>query len=176
MAGHIGDTVSQHWNTPPRILKLIYEMWPFVDLDPCSNEHSIVKSRSRIQLPGDGLKVNWTKYETVFCNPPYGRDKKRGTSIEDWIYKAYLSSNNSFLRTEIILLIPAATETDFWDEYVWHGASDAICFIKGRVNFMLNGKTTPGFSSRGSALVYHGIHTERFKGIFKKLGAVIDGT
>lgn len=54
------------WCTP----HWITEALPEVDLDPCSNERSTVRSRARYMLPAqDGLRLPWSG--SVYVNGPY---------------------------------------------------------------------------------------------------------
>lgn len=181
MSGHIGDMVSQHWNTPQWLVDLSREaLGGHIDLDPCSNEHSVVGARFSFGLPDkDGLKEDWevvegTYVRSVFINPPYGKDKERGTSIADWIKKACMldrTGDHTGRYPRQILVIPASTETDAWDKYIW-GDCDAICFLKGRVKFLLEGQEKAS-STKGTAVVYYGTEEQRFKEVFKPYGAVI---
>lgn len=53
-----------------------------INLDPCSNEYSVVNAETEYRLPEhDGLKESWN-YPNIFVNPPYGIDKERGTTIK----------------------------------------------------------------------------------------------
>jgi hypothetical protein len=68
---HISD--KKDWNTPPKYIKLIKEMFGDVDLDPCSNESSMVDAKTKYILPINGLTESWD-YKRIFVNPPYGRN------------------------------------------------------------------------------------------------------
>jgi hypothetical protein len=169
MAAHIAPTVSASWNTPQWIVDVVREQFGEIDLDPCSNEHSLVAARHNIILPIDGLKAPWMG--KVFCNPPYGRDKVRKTSILDWCRKAHMERLRGH-ASEVLLLIPAATETKHWQDIIWPGAA-SICFLRSRVKFLLDGKERAG-STVGNAVVYFGLDRERFKEVWSKHGYVID--
>lgn len=194
MAGHIGDMKSQHWNTPTYILEAVRGCFGGrIQLDPCDNEWSTTDAIVSYKLPKDGLKESWlicpndvvsdgmflhpnghVRFSNVFCNPPYGLDKERHTSIADWIEKAhdtYRLAVKEGLPMEIVLLIPASTETDFWFDYIWSGAR-AICFIHGRVSHPLEGKKSAG-STKGSALVYWGNDVPHFEANCRDLGRVV---
>ena len=54
---HISE--KKHWNTPPKYIKLIKEMFGYVDLDPCSNESSMVDAKAKYILPTNGLIESW---------------------------------------------------------------------------------------------------------------------
>ena len=67
------------WNTPQKYVDAILGVFGEIDLDPCSNEHSIVPAYYKYILPMNGLKLNWNCFRT-YVNPPYGRNKD-GTTI-----------------------------------------------------------------------------------------------
>ena len=44
-AGRKVNTLSQSWCTPPKYVNAIKKFWKgIIELDPCSNEYSIVKA------------------------------------------------------------------------------------------------------------------------------------
>ena len=86
-AGRKNNSPTKHWNTPPKILAVVREFFGGrIDLDPCSNEHSLVQASDQYKLPEDGLALEW--FGSVFCNPPYGRNPENKTSLLDWTNKA----------------------------------------------------------------------------------------
>jgi phage N-6-adenine-methyltransferase len=178
MSGHIKDMVSQHWNTPASIVDAVRDVFGGqIDLDPCDNEFSITKPLVSFQLPvNDGLKNDWNQVShflerpiNVYCNPPFGRSDD-GTSVADWVKKCAQVGYYKEVK-EVILLLPASTETTFWHEHIWPTA-DAICFIKGRVSFQLEGKGS-GASTKGTAIIYWGTNVEVFIERFSELGRAI---
>ncbi len=64
--------------------------------------------------------------ETVFCNPPYGRQ------IAAWVGKCWEEAKKP--NTKVVMLIPARTDTKYFHEYIYHKAAD-IRFIQGRLKF-----------------------------------------
>ena len=60
----------------------------------------------------------------VFCNPPY-------SNIAAWVKKAYKEATKD--NTLVVLLIPARTDTRYFQEYIYHRSE--IRFIKGRLKF-----------------------------------------
>jgi hypothetical protein len=62
-----GDPDSDEWNTPGWLCELLGDF----DLDPCSNDRSLVRAAKRYTLAAgnDGLLDPWEG--SVFCNPPY---------------------------------------------------------------------------------------------------------
>lgn len=162
--------MSTDWNTPTKYVNLIYKIFDEIDFDPCSNKDSIVNAKTEIMLPNDGLSVEWN-YKTIFVNPPYGRDFNRKTTIKDWIAKAY----NSYKKynSEILLLIPVATNTTHWKEYIFNKAT-AICFLSDtRLKFRINGNEKNKGCPTACAMVYFSSNKNKFYEIFNTVGCVM---
>ena len=171
-AGRTVNTKSQDWNTPPKYVDAIRKFFGgSIALDPCSNEHSIVHADTEIMLPDeDGLLLDWERYPTVFVNPPYGRDRDRGTSISDWLRKCAESRD---LGCDIIALVPVATNTNHWKKWVF-GRAEAVCFLYDtRLKFLENGVESKKGAPMACALVYWGVVPEKFIQDFSQFGATI---
>lgn len=69
----------------------------------------------------DGLKQKW--FGRVWLNPPFNRYER-----PKWMKRMAEHGNG-------IMLIPAATETAAFYEYVWDKAH-GICFLRGRPHFL----------------------------------------
>ena len=69
----------------------------------------------------DGLAWSWAN-NRVWCNPPYGRQ------IKDWVKKAHEESKHA----EIVMLLPARTDTKWFHDYAIH---HKVTFIRGRLKF-----------------------------------------
>jgi len=167
------ESLSQNWCTPPKYVNVIHEFFGgTIDLDPCSNRHSIVNATVEYSLPEvDGLHASWD-YPTVFINPPYGRDRKRGTTIFNWLYKC--ADAHSVHGAEVLALIPVAPNTKHWKECVF-GVATAIAFLYDtRLKFLVDGKAGGKGAPMAFAMVYCGLHYERFEDYFLELGAVCD--
>ena len=144
------------WRTPPEVLAPIEAFAGRIALDPCSGPDSIVRARVSIAPPEDGLAVDWrrrAKGGLIFCNPPY-------SEVAAWAKKA---SEEARHRAEIVLLVPARTDTRWWQESIAPHA-DAVCFWKGRIRF-LGGKDSAPFPT---AVVYFG---DRAKSFWRQLCA-----
>ena len=96
---------TDDWATP----KFIYEQTKGM-FDPCP-----------INATFDGLKIEWQKRN--FVNPPYSQLLK-------WIEKSIEENNKG---KEVILLIPARTDTKAFKKLYDHGAK--FLFITGRLKF-----------------------------------------
>jgi len=173
-AGRSVHSQSQTWCTPPKYVDAVRKMFDgIVSLDPCSNKDSIVNAQTEYILPeNDGLKESWN-YPTIYVNPPYGADYERGTTIKDWIGKcedAYATYNS-----EVLALIPVATNTAHWKKYVF-GKAAGICFLYDtRLKFLVNGSTDNKGAPMACAIVYWGNNYDKFCGIFSQFGATVDG-
>lgn len=116
------------WSTPQDFFNELDNEFHFT-LDPCST-HENAKCDKHYTLAENGLVQSWNG-ETVFANPPYGRD------IKKWVEKAYAESRSS--NTVIVMLIHARTDTKWFHEYIYGKAE--IRFIKGRLKF--GGQSNP---------------------------------
>lgn len=110
---------SKEWYTPATIFEALGIEF---DLDPCSPGKAIcpwVPTKKTISLPDNGLTAAWEG--KVWMNPPYGQDTPA------WMQRLQQHGNG-------IALVFARTDTKWFHDYVVH--ADAICFIKGRVQFV----------------------------------------
>lgn len=153
----------QHWNTPAEVLAPLRAFLP-ITLDPCSNPGSAVGADVAVQLPDDGLAVDWHYYGHTFINPPY-------EDQAPWLLKA-ASECLLFQAHTITLLIPASVETASFRDLAF-GCADAIAFWHRRVAFDRHDGGKRGGNSHPSALVYFGPKPERFAEHFGALATVI---
>ena len=171
-AGRQTITNNKDWCTPKKLVDAIRQVWGGnIDLDPCSNIHSVVEAKTEFLLPEiDGLFEEWS-YPTVYVNPPYGSDKARGTSIRDWFKKIVISYQK--YHNEIIALVPVATNTTHWKKYVFPFAS-AICFLYDtRLKFIINGTDDNKGAPMSCCTIYYGRNTIAFMKAFSGFGATV---
>ena len=112
------------WETPQWLFDELDIEFHFT-LDPCANElnHKCAKYFTKSE---DGLSKCW-KGETVFCNPPYGRE------IGSWVKRCYLHSRVG--EGIAVMLIPARTDTIYRQrqtEKILYGLCRQHHFGKGR--------------------------------------------
>lgn len=169
-AGRSVTTKSVCWGTPQEYLDSVRSVLGEVTLDPCSNEWSIVNAAVEYKLPeNNGLLDSW-EYDTIFVNPPYGRCKESKTSIKNWIQRC---SDSAAQGSEVLALVPVATNTSHWKDIVFKTAS-AICFLSApRVKFLENGVPSEKGAPMACAMVYWGAYPENFKAEFDKHGHTI---
>lgn len=113
---------SNDWATPQDLFDNLNEEFIFT-LDPCASAGN-AKCQKYFTQKQDGLKQDW-QGETVFCNPPYGRE------INKWVEKAYQESRKS--NTVVVMLLPSRTDTKWFHEYILPYGQ--IRFIRGRLKF-----------------------------------------
>ena len=124
---------TDQWATPQDFFDKLNEEFKFT-LDPCADalNHKCEKYFTKEQ---NGLHQNW-EGETVFCNPPYGRE----TGI--WVKKCHDEAQKE--NTVCVMLIPARTDTRWFHEFIYDQAE--IRFVKGRLKFG-DGKNSAPFPS-----------------------------
>ncbi|KKN03459.1 hypothetical protein LCGC14_1107450 [marine sediment metagenome] len=139
---------SKEWYTPKYIFDALGIEF---DLDPCSPGMAIVPWIPAIQhytVRDNGLIKKW--HGSVWVNPPYGSDTPK------WMQRLQQHGNG-------IALVFSRTDVKWFHSYI--PKADAICFIKGRVQFVkesnatqyAKGKYVPcGGCGAGSMLVAYG--------------------
>jgi hypothetical protein len=172
-AGRKHTTENKHWGTPPQIVSAVRECFGGeIALDPCSNPYSVVLARVEYQPPAlDGLVESWD-YPTIYVNPPYGKDSASGTTIKDWL--ARCAQANQIYSSEVLALVPVATNTGHWKKYIY-GRAAALCFLYDtRLKFLVEGQMGGKGAPMACAMVYWGRHSQRFFDTFICFGAVVD--
>lgn len=172
-AGRTINTLSMSWGTPRKYVNAVREVFGGrIDLDPCSNEFSVVSADVEYRLPeNDGLKESWN-FPTIYVNPPYGIDKKHGTTIKNWL--SHCAHANAEYGSEVLALVPVAANTAHWKKYVFTRAS-GICFLYDtRLRFLENGKDVGKGAPMACAMVYWGNRFNRFYEVFIRHGAVVN--
>lgn len=172
-AGRSVVSASQTWCTPQKYVDAVREVFNgSITLDPCSNSHSIVAADIEYQLPThDGLHESWN-FPTIYVNPPYGMDRASGTTIRHWLRRCAIANEKH--GSQVLALVPVATNTRHWKDYVW-GVAEAVCFLYDtRLRFLVNGKDEGKGAPMSCAMVYWGADFERFESVFMQHGAVVD--
>lgn len=172
-AGRTVNSQSQDWCTPSEYVDAVRSVFGGkIDLDPCSNEWSIVNAKTEYSLPAhDGLRESWD-FQTIYVNPPYGADRERGTTIKHWLYKC--AHAHKHYGSEVLALVPVATNTSHWKEYVW-GRATAVCFLYDtRLKFLVKGQDKGKGAPMSCAMIYWNKNIDIFLEVFIEFGAVID--
>jgi len=155
-------TVGDHANTPEWILDRVRGV-DHIALDPCSNPTSIVSAAQSIQLPGDGLLVNWIDYcrgnGLAFVNPPYSRG-----SLIKWASKCDAEARRG---CQIVALVPCDPSTKWFDAFA--ESADLCVALFGRVKFGGHDQHSNG----PHAVFYWGERTTRFIAMFGDAGRCV---
>jgi len=113
------ESNTDMWATPQGFYDDLNKEFNFT-LDPCAT-HQNAKCDRYYTKEDDGLSKDWNG-ETVFCNPPYGRE------IAPWVQKCLTTKGG--VR---VALLPARTDTRWFHDYIYGKAE--IRFVKGRLKF-----------------------------------------
>jgi hypothetical protein len=191
---------SNNFNTPIELIEPITKFFGEIDLDPCSNEFSIVNAIRNIKLPMDGLNEYWGINKKVFINPPFApyyinegkvitpaehkelldKEHWRRYTIKDWVNRIIIERNAS--NNSSVCLVPSrGTGNSLWQDIIFPNF-DSICFLKDRVYYWEEGH--PVYDKKGNpqpaefdcALVLFsnsGLLEERFKEIFDDFGFIL---
>jgi len=108
------------WATPQEVFAEWDKKFAFT-LDPCATADNS-KCKYFFTKDENGLVQDWGT-ESVFMNPPYGRE------IGLWMKKAYVSAKNG---ATVVCLVPARTDTLWWHDFAMKGE---IYLFKGRLKF-----------------------------------------
>lgn len=115
------------WETPQALYDELDAKYHFT-LDAASSD-SNAKCPRHLTKEDDALAVGWDG-ETVWLNPPYGRDMAR------WVEKASAEAGRG---TRIVMLVPARTDTRWFHDHIYHKAR--VEFIRGRLKYELGGRS-----------------------------------
>ena len=121
---------TNEWSTPWDFFNQLNDEFHFT-LDPCCT-HENRKCEKYFTQDDDGLSKSWDN-ETVFCNPPYGRE------IGKWVKKASEARGGV-----VVMLIPSRTDTSYFHDYIYGKAE--LRFVRGRLKFG-DGKAPAPFPS-----------------------------
>lgn len=151
MKGH--DTLMSadkpDWRTPQYLFDALHEEFGFT-VDAAADSENALLTRYWT----DAMAEDWGP-ETVFCNPPYGR-------------QSYKFIRKGPEAKTAVFLVAARTDT-----YVWHDTvlkfADEIRFIIGRVRFEHPEKTAGNGATFPSAVV---VFRGRTPGVWKKARSI----
>lgn len=119
---------TDQWFTPQDVFDCIRFQFDIgtVDFDFAADPYNAKAARYYTE-DDDALTQEW-EAETGWLNPPYGR------IIGDFTDKAVASVEDGQVR-RLILLVPARTDTKWFQRIVNSPVCDHVLFIKGRIKF-----------------------------------------
>ena len=106
--------------TPDWLFRPLYRIFHF-EVDVAANKHNH-KCEQYFTVQQDGLKQDWTKFKSVWCNPPF-------SSMGDWVKKGHAAALRG---TSVAIVTMHNTETPWFQEYCW--CAD-LMLVNGRVQF-----------------------------------------
>lgn len=170
---NVATSFSKDWCTPLKYVHAVRECFGGqIHLDPCSNCNSIVAAQTEYAQPeSDGLRETWD-FPTIYVNPPYGADRERGSTIKHWLRRCAVA--HDMHSSEVLALVPVATNTAHWKLYVWGAATGVAFLYDTRLKFLVDGKDGGKGAPMSCAMVYWGRRYDRFDEIFSRFGAVVD--
>lgn len=119
---------SVEWGTPPAVYAALDQQYHFT-LDAAAAPIN-AKHIRHLTKDVDALGLDWSG-ETVFCNPPYGRDLGR------WVRKGLYEAVERSRGAVVVMLLPARTDVAWFHDYVLpHGE---VRFIRGRLGYTRGG-------------------------------------
>lgn len=131
------------WATPQDFFDRLNHVYEF-QLDASASAKN-AKCSKFYTLKDNGLEQDWHPYKRIWLNPPYGR------TIGHWIRKAWEESLKGCL---VVCLVPARTDTKWWQEWVEGKAQ--VTFIPGRLRYINTLQNKIGNAPFPSALVIYG--------------------
>ena len=135
---------SYEWSTPQDLFDRLNEEFGFT-LDVAASEEN-KKCEEFYSKEDNGLERSWKTEGAVWCNPPYGK------GVGKWVRKAWEEWQDG---AEVVLLIPARTDTKWFHEYILGKAE--VRFLKGRLRFG-GCETTAPFPSM--VVVFNGLNMD----------------
>ena len=113
---------EEKWATPQSFFDALNEEFHFT-LDPAASDDN-AKCEKYYTKEQNGLAQSW-QGETVFCNPPYGRN------VGEWVKRA----RDEYLlgACTVVMLLPSRTDTKWFHDYILGTAE--VRFVKGRLKF-----------------------------------------
>ena len=135
------SNITTEYGTPPELFNTLDDEFHFT-LDAAANDDNHKCSRY-YSIEQNSLLQSW-KGETVFLNPPYGRD------LTLWVAKASQEAANG---ATVVCLLPARTNVQWFHSYVLGKAE--IRFLKGKVKF---GEMKTGAPFGSMIVIFHPSH------------------
>lgn len=122
---------TDEWGTPQGIFDELNKTFHFtIDVCADSSNHKCERYFTKEQ---DGLKQDWGG-GVIWCNPPYGRE------IGKWVEKCSMHEGVA------VMLVPARTDTKWWQDYIYRNPNAQVRFFRGRLKFN-DGKNPAPFPS-----------------------------
>lgn len=143
-------TGENEWYTPPEYIEAARTVMGGIDCDPASSEiaNRTVKATTFYTKDTDGLRPDAAWGKRVWMNPPYAQP------LIVHFAEALVARVQGGEVERACVLVNNATETEFFQRLL--AIARAVCFPKGRIQFLdAKGKAT-GAPLQGQAILYIG--------------------
>lgn len=139
---------KQDWETPQELFDSLDVEFDF-ELDAFASDTN-AKCKNYFTEGDDAFKQDWTKYRSIYINPPYT------SRVQDKVLKKVMDTiNHPDWSGVIVLLLPARTDTKRWHDYIFNKADD-IRFLRGRLKFEVDGVPKGSSTFPSAVIVYRG--------------------
>lgn len=128
------------WETPQDFFDILNDEFHF-DIDVCASKEN-AKCRYYYTYHENGLHKKWKG--TCWMNPPYNQN------IGRWVAKAWESAQEG--ATVVTLIQGRSNDTKWWHNFVMKASE--LRFIKGRLQFLINGKRGSGSNISSIVVVF----------------------
>lgn len=147
---------SDAWCSPPVVTNGLRDFFGRpVDVDPCSNERSLVWALRHLTI--GGLVLPWD--EITYANWPYSQN-------DAWSHKA-VAEMKARRVSELVILCMTATSTRWWQSLMLEPKRNPRVLLTKRLKF-LGPDGLPVDSSRFEpALIYYGSKSAKFDRTFR---------
>ena len=158
----VNNSGNNEWYTPSKFIESARKVMGSIDTDPASCEvaNKTVKATTFYSIEDDGLSKTWTG--NVWMNPPYASGL-----VNKFIDKLVEERPN---YSQAIVLVNNCTETSWFTSIA--SIASAVCFPRGRIQFVTPGGENKGAPLQGQAVVYVGNFPELFVHEFREIGWV----
>lgn len=157
----------RHYGTPEPVVTLLHRFGT-VELDPCSNNHSIVRAAVECRYHG-GLSRPWLELAPRLSQPRHFAyvNSEYGDELADpWVPRVIAEHR---LGVEVVQLVPARFDTGWWRQL--RAAAACVAVVRGRLRFIRpRRKRSPALFP--SALFYLGPRSDEFEALFSELADV----
>jgi len=163
---HVARATGEiEWYTPEYLIEPVRTLMKTIDVDPASSDiaNEIIKANKYYTIEDDGLTKKWGG--NVYMNPPYSQPLV--TEFCNLLVEKYRMGEIK----QACVLVNNATETGFYQNMM--NICKAICFIKGRVQFIDKKGNSMGAPLQGQTLLYFGDNYKEFGEIFSEFGVVL---
>lgn len=161
-----GETMStDEWCSPLEVAVPLFHFWGYADVDPCSNDRSVIRAHHRYTW--GGLTLPWGSGalpglgDQAYANWPYSQNAP-------WASKARQEMRIGNVA-ELVVLCMYAASTQWWQDLMLKPRRNPRVLATKRLKF-LGPDSKPVDSSRFEpALIYYGKRVAAFDREFKSI-------